>query len=170
MFPQCPPDRQGQENRAEYMRQVGRGHADGSRRGSRTETTGMKSTFRLCVMVAAVAVAAMSAQAAELKKGSAPCGRCGPCGGAGGTVTPYGDTGCGPRYCGAKHAELCGTDPCDSCNRWRGCNGAHERPDMLAPWQLPPGRGFQTAAEIGYAGNGGGGPCLECRSPIYRLW
>ena len=49
-------------------------------------------------------------------------------------------------------------------------NGAQERPEMLAPWQLPPGRGFQTAAEIGYAGNGGGGACLECRKPIYRLW
>ena len=41
---------------------------------------------------------------------------------------------------------------------------------MLAPWQLPPGRGFQTAADVGYSGNGGGGACLECRKPLYRLW
>jgi hypothetical protein len=129
----------------------------------------MKSTLRFCVMLLVVGcgMASLPAAAAELKK---PCHSCGPCGGAGGAVTPYGDTGCGPRYCGAKHDELCGPDPCDACNRWRSCNGAHERPDMLAPWQLPPGRGFQTAAEIGYAGNGGGGACLECRKPIYRLW
>jgi hypothetical protein len=137
-----------------------------------TETIGMKSTLRFCVMLLVVgcgmAMASFPAAAAELLK--KPCHSCGPCGGAGGTVTPYGDTGCGPRYCGAKHDELCGPDPCDACNRWRGCNGAHERPDVLAPWQLPPGRGFQTAADVGYAGNGGGGACLECRKPIHRLW
>jgi hypothetical protein len=27
-----------------------------------------------------------------------------------------------------------------------------------------------SAADVGYAGNGGGGACLECRKPIYRLW
>lgn len=95
---------------------------------------------------------------------------CGPCGTAGGTVTPYGDTGCGRRYCGAKHDEPWTPDPCDSCNRWRGCNGAQALPEMLAPWQLPPCRGFRSAADVGYAGNGGGGPCLECWSPFYRLW
>ena len=52
----------------------------------------------------------------------------------------------------------------------RGCNGAQELPEMLAPWQLPPCRGFRSAADVGYAGNGGGGPCLECWSPFYRLW
>ncbi len=135
-------------------------------------TTGLKSSNRLAITLllvgVGIAVAALPAPAAELLKKT--CGNCGPCGGAGGAVTPYGDTGCGPRYCGAKHDEPWTPDPCDTCNRWRGCNGAYERPDMLAPWQLPPGRGFQTAADVGYAGNGGGGPCLECRSPIYRLW
>jgi hypothetical protein len=134
----------------------------------------MKSTLRLCVMLLVLgcgfAIAATPAAASELKKSRGPCGACGPCGGAGGMTTPYGDTGCGRRYCGAKHDEPCGTDPCDACNRWRGCNGAHERPDMLAPWQLPPGCGFQTAAQVGYAGNGGGGACLECRAPSYWLW
>jgi len=131
----------------------------------------MRSKNRLTVMLLLAAAwclaMAGTTAAAELKK---PCQTCAPCGGAGGAVTPYGDTGCGPRYCGAKHDQPWTPDPCDACNRWRGCNGAHERPEVLAPWQLPPCRGFQTAAEIGYAGNGGGGPCLDCRSPIYRLW
>jgi hypothetical protein len=151
----------------------GCGHSrpGGSRSGLPTETTAMKSTYRLGIMLlvvgSGIALAALPIGAAELKK---PCNSCGPCGGAGGTVTPYGDTGCGPRYCGAKHDEPWTPDPCDGCNRWQGCNGARERPDMLAPWQLPPGRGFQTAADVGYAGNGGGGTCFECRKPPYRLW
>ena len=68
---------------------------------------------------------------------------------AGGMPTPYGDTGCGPRYCGQKH-EPSRPDPCDGCNRWRGCNGAREMPEVLAPWQLPPGRGFRSGADVGY--------------------
>ncbi|MCX7416060.1 MAG: hypothetical protein NTY25_06180, partial [Planctomycetia bacterium] len=77
-----------------------------------------------------------------------------------GVESPCGDTGCGPRYRGAVHEEPNCPDPCDACNRWRGCNGAREMPDMLAPWQLPPGRGFQSPAQTGYAV---GGPCPECR-------
>lgn len=73
------------------------------------------------------------------------CPTCGP--GSGGS--PYGNTGCGPRYCGEKHEPSC-PDPCDACARWRGCNGARQAPDMLAPWQLPPGRGFMTAEQLGY--------------------
>jgi len=138
---------------------------------SQTETVGMRSTHFLQALFLCMVCGIMgpAASAAELKQ-AAGCRSCGPCGGVGGTTTPYGDTGCGPRYCGAKHDEPCGPDPCDSCNRWQGCNGAREAADMLAPWQLPPGRGFRTAADVGYAGNGGGGPCLECRSPRYRLW
>lgn len=98
------------------------------------------------------------------------CQTCGPCGGAAHASTPYGDLGCGPKYCGAVHDDPCGVDPCDSCNRWRGCNGARQSPDMLAPWQLPPGRGFQTAAQVGYDGTGGGGICTDCRRPPYMLW
>jgi hypothetical protein len=74
------------------------------------------------------------------------CGECGS--GAGGR--PYGNTGCGRRYCGAKHDECACPDPCDACARWRGCNGAMQGLDMLAPWQLPPGRGFTTAEQLGY--------------------
>ncbi|NBW95916.1 MAG: hypothetical protein EBR28_04080 [Planctomycetia bacterium] len=78
---------------------------------------------------------------------SGRCSRCSPH--AAGMETPYGDTGCGPRYCGAKHEPSC-PDPCDACNRWHGRNGAVEGPEMLAPWQLPPGRGFVTAEHMGY--------------------
>lgn len=173
--------RAGGESRVGCVRRYSRGLSGKSRHGLPTDTTGMtsiktmKRRGELSVVVLVVGtvltVSSVSAGATELsKKSRGPCGTCGPCRGAAGTVTAYGDTGCGPRYCGAKHHELPGPDPCDACNRWRGCNGAHEMPDMLAPWQLPPGRGFQTAAEIGYAGNGGGGPCLECRQPIYRFW
>ncbi|MFM7292902.1 MAG: hypothetical protein ACKOWG_20425 [Planctomycetia bacterium] len=134
----------------------------------------MKSIFSLGILLlvgGGITFFSHPAAASELlKKDCGPCRACGPCGGAAGASTPYGDTGCGPRYCGAKHDEPWTPDPCDACNRWRGCNGARERPDMLAPWQLPPGRGFQTAAQVGYAGNGSGGPCLECREPVYRLW
>lgn len=98
------------------------------------------------------------------------CQSCGPCGGAAHQSTPYGDMGCGPRYCGAVHDDPCGVDPCDSCNRWSGCNGARQAADMLAPWQLPPGRGFQSAAQLGYDGGGGGGICTDCRRPAYLLW
>jgi hypothetical protein len=85
---------------------------------------------------------------------------------AGGTTTPCGDTGCGPRYCGEKH-EPSRPDPCDCCNRWVGCNGERQPPDMLAPWQLPPGRGFQGAADVGYHAEpcgpcGVGGTCGPC--------
>ena len=86
------------------------------------------------------------------------CQTCGPCGGAAHATTPYGDLGCGPKYCGAVHDDPCGVDPCDSCNRWRGCNGAREMPEMLAPWQLPPGRGFRSGADVGYRP----GPCTAC--------
>ena len=85
-------------------------------------------------------------------------GACHACRGtAGGMTTPCGDTGCGPRYCGEKH-EPSRPDPCDACNRWRGCNGARELPEMLAPWQLPPGRGFQPPEAFGYRP----GPCRTC--------
>jgi hypothetical protein len=137
----------------------------------------MNSTIRLVVSrlgLPSIFTAALCATtAAALSAGECghqPCRSCGPCGGVGGSSTPYGDTGCGRRYCGAKHDEPWTPDPCDACNRWRGCNGAREMPEQLAPWQLPPGRGFRTAADVGYLGNGGGGPCTECWTPWYRLW
>lgn len=125
---------------------------------------GVAVTAAACLVAVVAGVASAGDHPRHAAKG------CGPCGTAGGAVTPYGDTGCGRRYCGAKHDEPWTPDPCDSCNRWRGCNGAHESAELLAPWQLPPCRGFRSAADVGYAGNGGGGPCLECWSPFYRLW
>jgi hypothetical protein len=66
-----------------------------------------------------------------------------PCGTAGGETFTGADVGCGPRYCGAKHDSY-GCDPCDAANRWFGCDGARQLPETLAPWQRPPGRGFET--------------------------
>lgn len=87
---------------------------------------------------------------------------------AAGTVVAGGDlvhpptwngTGCGPRYWGAQHEQGWCPDPCDSCNRWVGCNGVREMPDLLAPWQLPPNRGFQPPEHFGWVSHG---PCEEC--------
>ena len=88
------------------------------------------------------------------------CGRT-----AGGQTTPYGDTGCGPRYWGAWHDEPRTPDPCDACNRWRDCHGGREMPEAVAPWQLPPGRGFVAPAALGYR------PvrCTSC-GPSFRGW
>lgn len=128
------------------------------------------SGFGVLTILVATWCFTTAATAPAGERGHQPCGSCGPCAGAGGTSTPYGDTGCGRRYCGAKHDEPWTPDPCDCCNRWRGCNGAREMPEQLTPWQLPPGRGFRNAADVGYLGNGGGGPCNECWTPWYRLW
>jgi hypothetical protein len=101
--------------------------------------------------------------AAVASAGGHHCGRCG--GTAAGESYPYGDLGCGPRYCGPWHGPC---DPCDACGRWVGCNGARQGPEMLAPWQLPPGRGFTKPADLGYQRPigvcGEGGPCEECVS------
>jgi len=102
-----------------------------------------------------VAIACLVGLGPDLARATSPCRDCR--GTAAGMPTPSGDTGCGPRYCGEKH-EPSRPDPCDCCNRWRGCNGAREMPEALAPWQLPPGRGFQSGAAVGYRP----GPCTAC--------
>ena len=161
----------GRAIRALCMRCAAARQRGGSRTAFRTETTSMKSIFNLGVAVVLVGtwslVSGLPAGAGEWLPG---CRSCGPCGTGAGQATPYGDTGCGPRYHGAVHDDPCGVDPCDSCNRWAGCNGARQMTDMLAPWQLPPGCGFRTAAEVGYDGSGGGGICTDCSKPWYRLW
>jgi len=111
-----------------------------------TDTPGMMRAF-LTLVCASSVLAVAAAHAGD--HGHA----CGPT--AGGSA--WCGTGCGPRYCGEKHEPSC-PDPCDACNRWRGCNGAREMPDMLAPWQLPPGRGFRSGTDVGYWP----GPCGEC--------
>lgn len=96
---------------------------------------------------------------ASVAAAGTPCGHCSHCKRtAAGDETPYGDTGCGPRYCGAKHEECWAPDPCDACARWKGCNGARQMPEKLAPWQLPPGRGFQSGQDVGYRS----APCGTC--------
>ena len=109
---------------------------------------------RLGCVIACVASTLVVAARVESRAADA-CHTCR--GTAGGMTTPAGDTGCGPRYCGEKH-EPSRPDPCDACGRWRGCNGARQNPEMLAPWQLPPGRGFRSPAEFGYRT----APCSTC--------
>lgn len=70
-------------------------------------------------------------------------------------------TGCGPRYWGEQHAQGWCPDPCDSCNRWVGRNGAREMPDRLAPWQMAPNAGFEPPEHLGWATHG---PCEECHA------
>jgi hypothetical protein len=121
----------------------------------------MSSTIgRFCgvVLVAATCCVALSGLAEQARAGGHHHT-------AWGQKPPCGSTGCGPRYCGEKHEPSC-PDPCDACNRWRACNGVGEMPDMLAPWQLPPGRGFQSPEAFGYRT----GPCAECRASCWSCW
>jgi len=103
---------------------------------------------RVAITVAGIVVLGLMPATMPVAAAGHPfhCAACGP--GAGGS--PYGQTGCGRRYWGAMHDECARPDPCDMCGRWRGCNGAMQGPEMLAPWQLPPGRGFMTAEQVGY--------------------
>ena len=70
----------------------------------------------------------------------------------------YDGSGCGPRVWGPVHEPVDGIDQCDACARFRGCHGYRQMPDLLAPWQLPPGRGFRPAQACGYAVR----PCTAC--------
>jgi len=85
--------------------------------------------------------------------------------------TPFAGTGCGPRVYGPCHEPVGPIDQCDACARFSGCEGYRQRPEMLAPWQLPPGRGFQPPEALGYVPE----PCAECaacapRGGWPRLW
>lgn len=113
--------------------------------GPDTDTDGMRPRSIIAVVpcVTALVMAGAVATGGEPHR----CRACGPR--VAGMETPYGDTGCGPRYRGEIH-EPSRRDPCDACNRWSGCRGGERGPDMLAPWQLPPGRGFMSAAQVGY--------------------
>jgi len=97
-----------------------------------------------------------------------PCQSCQKCGPSGhGETTPCGDTGCGPRYRGPRHDEPGWPDPCDECNSWRDCNGVSRPPEMLAPWQRAPGRGFQAPEEVGYIVDN---PCDTCHQCCLWKW
>ena len=111
-------------------------------------------------MLAVLFLAGLAAgSCGEARAGGLFCG-CGPT--AAGATTPDGDTGCGPEYHGAVHDEPLCVDPCEGCGRWRGCDGARQMPDWLAPWQMPPGCGFRSPSELGYRcvpGPCPAGPC-----------
>ena len=75
----------------------------------------------------------------------------------------------GPRYWGAVHDEPWCPDPCDLCGRWRGCHGTPPKLEKFAPWQLPPGRGFMSGADVGYAAPNCG-ECQTCGPRIPGFW
>ena len=83
-----------------------------------------------------------------------PCHACR--GGVAGTT--YDGPVCGERVCGPAHEPVGPIDQCDACARFRGCDGYRQMPDLLAPWQLPPGRGFRPPEAFGYRT----APCGEC--------
>ena len=85
-------------------------------------------------------------------------GPCHACRGATAAHEPYTGSGCGPRVWGPCHEPVGPIDQCDECARFRGCNGYRQMPEWLAPWQLPPGRGFRPPEAHGYQP----GPCAEC--------
>ena len=92
--------------------------------------------------------------------GSATAGDCRACRGPYGDKTmPCEDTGCGPRYWGAVFEEPNCPDPCNCRNEWVG--GGFKAPslDLLAPWQMPPGKGFWSPEQCGYATEG---HCQTC--------
>lgn len=70
----------------------------------------------------------------------------------------YDGTGCGPRVYGPAHEPVGPIDQCDACARFAGREGYRQTPELLAPWQLPPGRGFRPPEAFGYWT----GPCGDC--------
>lgn len=114
-----------------------------------TDTTIMRNVVRkLGGAILAVVVMGSVARAG---------GHCQACrSGAGGET--YGHTGCGPKVYGPCHEPVGPVDQCDLCARFAGCEGYLQRPELLAPWQLPPGRGFRPAEAFGYRTR----PCAEC--------
>ncbi len=106
---------------------------------------------------------------------SATAGECRKCKGPyGGKTSPCGDTGCGPRYWGAFCDEPFHPDPCNCRNEWAG--GCFQSPslDLLAPWQMPPGKGFWSPKQCGYTTECACHTCgprgwLHCLKPRYWL-
>lgn len=140
--------------------------SDASSRGGRgaltTDTTGMRNVVGK-LGGAILAVALMGGMAVA----GSPC-HAGRCSAAGST---YDGGACGPRVYGPCHEPVGPIDQCDACARFAGCEGYRQTPEMLAPWQLPPGRGFQPPEAFGYRT----GSCDECaacapRGSWPRLW
>ena len=137
------------------------------KRGMNTHRSAGRRPALVVVACLSVVVGALAPRSAE----AWPCRNCGPQPGFltsdAGATTPCGSEGCGKRFWGPRAEEPCGPDPCNNCNRWRDCNGVSRGPDLLAPWQLPPGRGFMAPSEVGYVTED---PCNECnRYKCYLL-
>lgn len=114
----------------------------------------MKTHIRRVLVV--LAVVAVTVLAGGGSASAADCQRCrGP---YGGKTMPCDETGCGPRYWGAYCDEPNCPDPCNCRNEW--CGGGFKSPslDLLAPWQMPPGKGFWSPEQCGYAT----GECHTC--------
>ena len=86
---------------------------------------------------------------------------------SGGQKTACGETGCGPRYWGAFWDEPNCPDPCDCRNQWRGGQFKSPSLDLLARWQLPPGKGFRSPEQCGYATEG---HCHSCGHGWWPHW
>ena len=128
-----------------------------------TDIQSMKTTTQrltvLCVILTGLFGLALQVAAA---------GECRDCRGPyGGKTTPCGETGCGPRYWGAFWDEPNCPDPCDCRNEWRGGQFKSPSLDLLAPWQLPPGKGFWTPEQCGYATEG---HCHSCGHSWCPRW
>lgn len=121
----------------------------------------MQRAIAIVVLVGSLAAGAAAARAG---------GHGGRCGDAAFATTPCGDLGCGPKVYGPFHEPVGPRDPCDACARWRGCNGTGGGLDMLTPWQLPPGRGFQPPSACGYASRGCGSCAGGCRHWFPTFW
>jgi hypothetical protein len=121
-----------------------------------TDTVCMKRT----IVIAAMGIASLLVGASAACAGG-PCRGCGDT--AAGQEYQCRDGGCGPRYFGAVFEELPWKDPCDcQGNRCDVPQGL----DMLAPWQLPPCRGFTPPKHLGYGPTQGvcdnPGKCHPC--------
>ena len=127
----------------------GEARARGRRPALTTDTTGMGHVVgKLGGACLVVVVTAALAEAGW------PCFGCRDTAGG----TSYGCRACGPRVYGPCHEPVGPVDQCDACARFAGCEGYRQQPEMLAPWQLPPGRGFRPPEAFGYRS----GPCGDC--------
>lgn len=126
----------------------------------RTDTSDMSRMIVIAVACLGSTVTLASAAFAD-----GPCHRCK--GTAAGMESPCGASGCGPRYWGAVFEELPWKDPCDCQGRRIDCHGVPQGPEMLAPWQLPPCRGFTPPSHLGYGPTRGAcddpGTCHPCK-------
>lgn len=114
-------------------------------------------TFGVAILVASMGVTAVAGWPCPVARS------------AGGET--FAGSGCGPRVYGPCHEPVGPIDQCDACARFRGCHGYRQLPELLAPWQLPPGRGFQPPEALGYLPDSSA-DCAACgsRGAWPRAW